>query len=63
MSTVLTQIKGSKLSKQGLTTTTGVFEAKPENTVPNQQVPNPIDTVTNQTNITYLDTLRAAKKL
>jgi len=63
MSTVLSQIQGSNLSKKGLTTTTGVFETKPENTVPNQQTPDPIDVVTNNVNLTYLETLRMAKKI
>ncbi len=73
---LLGQIKNSQLSKQGRTTTTGVFEGTPQNvaivqrgySVPNASIvlpPNqlPIDYVSNLRNTaTYLDYLKSAKK-
>jgi len=73
---LLGQIKKSQLSKQGRTTTTGVFEGTPQNVaivqrgysvpdasivVPPSQLP--IDYVSNLRNTTtYLDYLKSAKK-
>jgi hypothetical protein len=73
---LLGQIKNSQLSKQGRTTTTGVFEGTPQNvaivqrgySVPDSSIvlpPNqlPIDYVSNLRNTTtYLDYLKSAKK-
>lgn len=73
---LLSQIKKSQLSKQGRTTTTGVFEGTPENvavvergySVPNASIaiaPNqlPIDYVSNLRNTTtYLDYLKSVKR-
>ena len=73
---LIDQIKKSQLSKQGRTTTTGVFEGTPENVVsvergytvptaaiviPSSQLP--IDFVSNLRNTqTYLDYLKSAKR-
>lgn len=73
---LLNQIKESQLSKQGRTSTTGVFEGVPENvttvlrgyTVPNASIvipPNqlPIDYVSNKRNTgTYLEYLKSGKQ-
>ena len=73
---LIEQIKKSQLSKQGRTTTTGVFEGTPENVVSVERgytVPNasivipasqlPIDFVSNLRNTaTYLDYLKSAKR-
>ena len=72
---LLNQIKHSQFSKQGRTSTTGVFEGVPENvtttlrgyTVPNASIvvpPNqlPIDYVSNKRNTaTYLEYLKSGK--
>lgn len=73
---LIEQIKKSQLSKQGKTTTTGVFEGTPENVVAVERgytVPNatavvsirqlPIDSVNNLRDTqTYLDYLKSAKR-
>lgn len=73
---LLNQIKSSQLSKQGRTTTTGVFEGTPENvtivqrgySVPNASIaipPSqlPIDYVSNLRNTTtYLEYLKSVKR-
>lgn len=68
---MLNQVRQSTLSKQGQTTTNGVFEAQPQNgvigqrgyTVPRsnaERVRPPIDVVFNRRrNDTYLDYLKA----
>lgn len=73
---LIEQIKNSQYSKQGRTTTTGVFEGTPENVVlvqrgysaPNAAIiiaPNqlPIDYVSNLRNTkTYLEYLKSVKR-
>jgi hypothetical protein len=73
---LIQQVKKSQLSKQGRTTTTGIFEGTPENvvivqrgySVPNASIaipPNqlPIDYVSNLRNTeTYLDYLKSVKR-
>jgi hypothetical protein len=73
---LLDQIKKSQLSKQGRTTTTGIFEGTPENVAVVQRgysVPDasivvppsqlPIDYVSNlRDTATYLDYLKSAKR-
>jgi hypothetical protein len=75
---ILNQIRRSNLSKQGSTSTTGVFESKPENEInkergfttpsknPDRVSPPPDVFFRNPNTVTYLDTIqtaRAAKKL
>ena len=71
---ILDQIKTSKLSKQGLTSTTGVFEGTPDNValvergvqvpITSRAIPpiqSPIDISTNSVaQPTYLDFLRSS---
>lgn len=73
---ILDQVKGSQLSKQGLTSPTGIFEGTPENvaivergySVPNAATiiaptQNPIDvTFNSRKSPTYLDYLRSVKR-
>lgn len=73
---VLNQVKGSQLSKQGLTSQTGIFEGTPENvaivergySVPNAStvispLQSPIDVTFNSRKApTYLDYLRSVKR-
>lgn len=72
---MLNQIRQSSLSKQGQTTTNGVFEGQPQNgvigqrdyTVPRssaERIKPPIDVVFNRRrNDTYLDFLKASGKI
>lgn len=72
MGTVLSQVQTSKLSKQGKTTTTGIFEGQPDNTAvstgttrpvsSSQQ--NPINVATDQPKaLTYLEYMRNEKRI
>lgn len=73
--TVVDQVFDSNLSKKGQTTTTGVFEGQPVNqvnrdrgfTVPTsdpERVSPPLDIFfRDDRRVTYLDTLRAAKRI
>jgi hypothetical protein len=72
---MLNQIRESSFSKQGQTTTTGVFEGQPQNgvigrrnyTVPRsnaEKIKPPIDVVfSRRNNSTYLDSLKASGRL
>lgn len=70
---IMNQIKGSLLSKQGQTTTDGVFESKPENDInkdrgfttptsnPERLTPPRDVFFTKNSTVTYLDTIQAAR--
>ena len=72
MGTVLSQVQASKLSKQGKTTTSGVFEGQPDNTAVSTGTTRPVNS-TQQASInvasnqpqalTYVEYMRNEKRI